>query len=65
MFSPSELREPLPKDKHDLERATAFVSIRYPTIAPVLSDLLERLRDGNWPVAHKWPILGLLWSATY
>ena len=52
MLLPSELRELLPKDKHDLERATALMSIRYPTVAPILPDLLEWLQDGNWPVAH-------------
>jgi len=52
MSLPSELHELLPKDKHDLERATALVSIGYPTVAPLLPDLLEWLQDGNWPVAH-------------
>jgi uncharacterized protein DUF5071 len=52
MFSLNELHELLPKDKHDLERATALVSIGYPIVAPILPDLLEWLQDGNWPVAH-------------
>ena len=52
MFLPSELHELLPKDKHDLDRAKALVSIGYPTVAPILPDLLEWLQDGNWPVAH-------------
>jgi hypothetical protein len=52
MFFPNELRELLPKDKHDMERATALVSTGYPTVAPILPDLLEWLQDGNWPVAH-------------
>ena len=52
MFLLSELHELLPKDKHDLERATALVSIGYPAVAPLLPDLLEWLQDGNWPVAH-------------
>ena len=53
MFSPSELHELLPKDKHDLDRAKALVSIGYPTVAPILPELLEWLQDGNWPVAHE------------
>jgi len=52
MFLPSELHELLPKDKHDIERATALVSNGYPTVAPILPDLLEWLQDGNWPVAY-------------
>jgi len=52
MFLLSELHELLPKDKHDLDRAKALVSIGYPTVAPILPDLLEWLQDGNWPVAH-------------
>jgi Domain of unknown function (DUF5071) len=52
MVLPNELHELLPKDKHDLEQATALVSIGYPTVAPILPDLLEWLQDGNWPVSH-------------
>jgi len=52
MLLPSELHELLPKDKLDLERATALVSIGYPAVAPILPELLEWLRDGNWPVSH-------------
>src|SRR5215510_15692175 len=52
MFLPSELHELLPKDKHDLDRAKALVSIGYPAVAPILPDLLEWLQDGNWPVSH-------------
>ncbi|HEX9002117.1 MAG TPA: DUF5071 domain-containing protein [Blastocatellia bacterium] len=51
MFSPSKPRELLPKDKFDLERATALVSTGYPTVAPILPDILGWLQDGNWPVA--------------
>lgn len=49
MFSPSKPRELLPKDKFDLERATALVSTGYPTVAPILPDILGWLQDGNWP----------------
>src|SRR5262245_30801231 len=52
MLDQNELRKLLPKGKLDIERATALVSIGYPAVAPILSDLLEWLQDGNWPVAH-------------
>jgi len=52
MFLPSELRELLPKDKFDIERATALVSTGYPIVAPILPELLEWVQDGNWPVAQ-------------
>lgn len=52
MLLPDELRELLPKDKFDLERATALVSIGYPKVAPILPELLEWMQDGNWPVSH-------------
>jgi hypothetical protein len=29
-----------------------LISLGYPAVAPVLPDLLEWLRDGNWPVSH-------------
>lgn len=51
MLDQKNLRELLPKDKFDLERANALVSIGYPTVAPLLSELLEWLQDGNWPVS--------------
>jgi len=52
MLDQDELRKLLPKDKFDIDRATALMSIGYPTVAPILPDLLEWLQDGNWPVSH-------------
>ena len=46
------LRALLPKDKHDLESAKALTVLGYPEVAPVLSELLEWMQDGNWPVSH-------------
>jgi hypothetical protein len=46
------LKNHLPVDKHDTERAEALVALGYPTISSVLPDLLEWAQDGNWPVAH-------------
>jgi hypothetical protein len=51
MFWASELGELLPKDKHDIKRATALVTKGYPAVAPILPELLEWMQDGNWPVA--------------
>lgn len=45
-------RELLPRHKHDTERAEAIVALGYPTVAPLLADLVEWLQDINWPVAH-------------
>jgi hypothetical protein len=42
----------IPKHTHDVERAKAVVAAGYPTVAPVLSRLLEWLQDYNWPVAQ-------------
>ncbi len=42
----------VPRDKHDLERAEAAVKAGFPTVEPVLYDLLEWLQDCNWPVAR-------------
>jgi Domain of unknown function (DUF5071) len=52
MLDQDELRKLLPKDKFDIDRAAILVSTGYPTVAPILPDLLEWLQDGNWPVAH-------------
>jgi hypothetical protein len=45
-------RELLPRDKHDVGNARSVVALGYPTVAPVLPDLLEWLKDCNWPVSH-------------
>lgn len=44
------LKDLLPRDKDDLERAHAAVTAGYPAVEPVLSDLLEWLQDSSWPV---------------
>jgi hypothetical protein len=45
-------REFLPRDKHDLANARAVAALGYPAVAPVLLNLLEWLRDCNWPVSR-------------
>jgi Domain of unknown function (DUF5071) len=47
-----ELRALLPRHKCDCGRAEAIIALGYPAVAPVLGELLEWLRDCNWPVAH-------------
>ena len=47
-----DIRLLLPQHKADVERASAIVAHGYPSVAPVLSDLIAWLQDGNWPVAH-------------
>jgi hypothetical protein len=47
-----DLRDLLPQDKCDTERAEALVALGFPAVAPVLSELVEWLQDYNWPVAH-------------
>ena len=46
----SDIRDLLPRDKLDLERAEAIVAQGYPAVAPVLPDLMVWLQDSNWPV---------------
>ncbi len=45
------IRDMLPQDKHDIDRAVAIMSLGYPAIEPVIPDLLEWMQDLNWPVA--------------
>ncbi len=45
-------RRLLPQDKSDLARARMLIALGYPTVAPVLPDLLTWLKDCNWPVSR-------------
>jgi len=42
----------VPSTKFETERASALVRLGFPTIEPVLPQILEWLQDPNWPVAH-------------
>jgi hypothetical protein len=42
----------IPRDKHDTQAVDAAIRAGYPTVAPVLRELLEWLQDANWPVAR-------------
>lgn len=48
----SDVSDLVPGHKADLTRARAAERAGYPAITPVVNDLLEWLRGGNWPVAH-------------
>ncbi len=49
-FKPSE--HPLvPKHKSDNETAQLAIQAGYPAVEPILDELLEWLKDCNWPVA--------------
>ena len=45
-------RDLVPTSKRDLARAQAAVDAGYPAVAPILGELMEWLKDYNWPVAH-------------
>ena len=42
----------VPRHKQDFESVEAIVEVGYPRVAPILPDLLEWVRDTNWPVAR-------------
>jgi len=47
-----DLREIVPTDKSDVDRAEAAVAAGFPAVEPVLGVLVEWLQDANWPVAR-------------
>ena len=47
-----DLRNLLPKDKMDVEKAEALVALGYPAVAPVLPELMALMQDTNWPVTE-------------
>ena len=48
----SDPRKYLPLDKSDLINTRALLALGYPALAPYLSELLEWLQDGNWPISR-------------
>jgi Domain of unknown function (DUF5071) len=46
-----DLRDCVPKDKFDLAATVKAREAGFPAINAILPDLLEGLRDMNWPVA--------------
>jgi hypothetical protein len=47
-----EIRTLIPRDKFDTARAEEVVAAGYPAVAPIIPELLEWIRDCNWPVAR-------------
>lgn len=45
------LQDLIPADKYDTAAVQRAQVAGYPTIAPILGDLLEWMQDMNWPVA--------------
>ena len=52
MQIPTDLKELIPRDKHDHKRAEAAINAGYPAVDPILWELLEWIQDMNWPVAQ-------------
>lgn len=51
----------IPDGKHDLEAANRAIATGFPSVEPILSDLLACIQDYNWPIAQQlWPFLGSL-----
>lgn len=48
---PMDLKDCIPKGKFDLAAIDRAVEVGFPQINPILPDLLEWIKDGNWPVA--------------
>lgn len=49
---PPPLREMLPVQKCDVQRASALAALGYPAVAPLLPHMLMWTQDPNWPVAR-------------
>ena len=49
---PADVRSLLPRDKFDVDAVRAIADAGYPSIAPILDELLDWTADGNWPVAR-------------
>lgn len=48
----SDLSALIPRDKLDVRTARKVVARGYPAVAPILPELLEWVKDMNWPVAE-------------
>ncbi|WP_274654642.1 DUF5071 domain-containing protein [Paenibacillus humicola] len=46
-----DVRELIPKHKHDFDRTKELKKLDKDTIRPIIAELLVWLQDGNWPVA--------------
>ncbi|MDN4600636.1 DUF5071 domain-containing protein [Paenibacillus sp. F6_3S_P_1C] len=57
------IRELLPRDKHDLERVEQLKTESLENLRLILPELLEWLQDGNWPISD--PIEDILINFQY
>lgn len=55
-----ELKGVVPADKNDLAAVAELRRLGYPTVQPVLYDVMKWIRQGSWPVAR--PVLEFLVS---
>ena len=53
-----DLRELLPRDPNDLDAVQRLVEAGYPTVEPIMGDLLRWIRGPEWPVCK--PIAAFL-----
>lgn len=42
----------LPSSKMDTDKAEAIVALGFPTVEPILPQIMEWVQDSNWPVAR-------------
>lgn len=47
-----DLRQLLPRDKNDLDAVQRLVEAGYPTVEPIVGELVKWIRDPNWPVCQ-------------
>ena len=48
----ADLAALIPVTKFETEKASALVQLGFPTVEPVMPQILEWLQDLNWPVGH-------------
>lgn len=53
LASADDLQWLIPRSKFDGDRVNAVIALGYPTVTPILPELLGWLRDMNWPIARK------------
>lgn len=47
-----DIKSLIPKDKLDIDTAEKLFNFSYQEIKPIVPELLEWIKDMNWPVAH-------------
>lgn len=46
-----DIKELLPRDKHDFERVNLLKMVERDALRPIIPDLLKWLQDTNWPIS--------------